>query len=98
MKMPLKYLVGWSIIVGSLLAFAGYAWLGPLLIPERMPWEAKNAHAKCIEAIAGSLPWPSEPKAACRAMTMCANEATLNPRQSVSLLSAMRKLPECAEL
>jgi hypothetical protein len=64
---------------------------------EIIPWEAKSAHANCEGAIAGSAPWPSEPKMACKAMHMCANEAVLTKEQDASLDSAIRRLPDCGD-
>jgi hypothetical protein len=65
--------------------------------PETISWEAKNAWAKCEGAIAGSVSWPPEPRLACAAMQMCANEATLRPEQYDRLVSEIRALPDCGD-
>ena len=52
------------------------------LFPATIAWDAKHAYAKCAGAIAGSVPWPGEPRAACAAMHMCANEAQLSQPQT----------------
>ncbi|MFO1158218.1 MAG: hypothetical protein U1E60_05230 [Reyranellaceae bacterium] len=65
------------------------------LMPSTIGWDAKNAWAKCDGAIAGSVDWPSAPAAACTAMHLCANEATLTPDQQAALLGAIRRLPSC---
>jgi hypothetical protein len=67
------------------------------LMPQVIGWEAKNAWAKCDGAIGGTLDWPSEPGLACAAMRMCANEATLTSEQRSSLVSAVRRLPDCGD-
>ena len=81
--------IKWT-VVGTLFAIAYDA-----LFPQRMTWEAKTAWSKCDGAIAGSIAWPANPIAACEAMHMCANEASLNPRQSLALESAMGRLAAC---
>lgn len=67
------------------------------LMPSTIGWNAKNAWVKCDGAIAGSLEWPSAPAAACAAMHLCANEATLSPDQQASLIAAVRRLPGCGD-
>jgi hypothetical protein len=67
------------------------------LMPSTVSWEAKNAWVKCEGAIAGKVDWPSVPAAACAAMRLCANEATLTPGQRTSLLAAARRLPDCGD-
>jgi hypothetical protein len=67
------------------------------LMPQVISWDAKNAWAKCDGAIGGTVDWPSQPAAACAAMHMCANEATLTSEQRTSLLSASRRLPDCGD-
>jgi hypothetical protein len=65
------------------------------LSPSSVGWKGKNAWVKCEGAIAGSVAWPTAPAAACAAMHLCANEATLRPDQLASLKSAARRLPNC---
>ena len=65
--------------------------------PSAISWEAKDAWVKCEGAIAGTVAWPTTPAAACAAMHLCANEATLGPDQLASLKSAARRLPDCGE-
>ena len=67
------------------------------LMPQAIGWDAKNAWSKCDAAIGGTVDWPSKPALACAAMHMCANEATLTAGQRVSLLSAVRRLPDCGD-
>jgi hypothetical protein len=67
------------------------------LRPQAIGWEAKNAWAKCDGAIGGTVDWPSPPALACAAMHMCANEATLTSEQRTSLVSAVRRLPDCGD-
>jgi hypothetical protein len=67
------------------------------LKPQVIGWEAKNAWVKCDGAIGGTVDWPSEPGLACAAMHMCANEATLTSEQRTSLVSAIRRLPDCGD-
>ena len=67
------------------------------LMPQTIGWNAKNAWAKCDGAIAGTIDWPSAPAAACAAMHLCANEATLQADQRASLISAIRRLPDCGD-
>ena len=67
------------------------------LMPQVIGWEAKNAWAKCDGAIGGTVDWPSQPAAACAAMHMCANEATLTSEQRTSLATAIRRLPGCGD-
>jgi hypothetical protein len=65
------------------------------LMPQVIGWEAKNAWAKCDGATGGTVDWPPKPALACAAMHMCANEATLTSEQRTSLVSAIRRLPDC---
>jgi hypothetical protein len=67
------------------------------LRPSTVSWDAKNAWVKCEGAIAGKVDWPSAPAAACAAMHLCANEATLAPDQHTSLVAAARRLPDCGD-
>ena len=67
------------------------------LFPATISWDAKHAYAKCAGAIAGSADWPSEPRAACAAMHMCANEALLSPPQRAALAAAAKRTPGCGE-
>jgi hypothetical protein len=67
------------------------------LMPQVIGWEAKNAWAKCDGAIGGTVDWPSQPALACAALHLCANEATLTAEQPTSLLSAVRRLPDCGD-
>jgi hypothetical protein len=65
------------------------------LMPQVIGWEAKNA--KCDGAIGGTVDWPSKPAAARAAMHMCANEATVTSEQRTSLVTAIRRLPDCGD-
>jgi hypothetical protein len=65
------------------------------LRPQVIGWQAKNAWTKCDGAIGGTVAWPAESALACAAMHMCANEATLTSEQRTSLVSAVRRLPDC---
>lgn len=67
------------------------------LRPSTVRWEAKDAWVKCEGAIAGTVAWPTAAAAACAAMHLCANEATLGPAQMALLKSAARRLPDCGE-
>jgi len=83
--------VTWT-VVGLFL----HAALGSLS-PSSVSWEAKNAWVKCEGAIAGTVAWPATQAAACAAMHLCANEATLSAGQMASLKSAVGRLPDCGE-
>ena len=67
------------------------------LMPQTIGWEAKNAWAKCDGAIGGTVDWPSQSALAWAAMHICANEATLTSEQRTSLVSAVRRLPDCGD-
>jgi hypothetical protein len=95
-------------VVGGLAIAGGLAVAWPIvglflyaimdsLAPSAVGWDAKNAWIKCDGAIAGTVDWPATPAAACAAMHLCANEATLKPDQLASLKSAARRLPGCSE-
>jgi hypothetical protein len=94
--------------VAALALFAALATAFPLpalllrlalesLRPQVISWEAKNAWQKCEDAIGGAIAWPSTPASACAAMHMCANEAELTTEQRTSLVSAVRRLPDCGD-
>jgi hypothetical protein len=51
MKKLLIIPVGWAVLAGLVLAFAGYILIGPFYIPQMISWEAKSAYRKC-EALA----------------------------------------------
>lgn len=95
-------LIGGSVVAGALAAtwpVVGlylHAALGSLN-PATVGWEAKNAWVKCEGAIAGKVDWPSAPDAACAALHLCANEATLGSDQLVALKAAAGRLPDCGE-
>lgn len=83
-------------------ALAGYT-LAPLiffasqsLFPATVSWDAKNAFIKCEGAIA-RREWPGEPRAACAAMHLCANEATLSEPQMTALRAMARITPGCGD-
>ena len=67
------------------------------LRPSTVGWDAKNAWVKCEGAIAGTVDWPAAPVAACAAMHLCANEATLRPDQQAALKAAARRVPNCGD-
>jgi hypothetical protein len=105
MKKPSLLLAGG---VAALVLLAGLATVFPFpaiflrvalesLMPQVIGWDAKNAWAKCDGAIGGTIDWPSQPALACAAMHMCANEATFTPGQRTSLVSAIRRLPDCGD-
>jgi len=90
-----------ALLVGLVLAFPLVAFFFQITLdslrPQTISWDAKNAWSKCDGAIAGAVDWPSAPAAACAAMHMCANEATLTPEQWTSLVSAARRLTDCSD-
>jgi hypothetical protein len=94
-------LAGLAIVwVGAtIVPFAALFWQAAResLLPSTVSWDAKGAWVKCDGAIAGTVPWPQAPAAACEAMHLCANEAPLTPDQQASLKSAMRRLPNCGD-
>ncbi|WP_157113344.1 hypothetical protein [Bradyrhizobium embrapense] len=53
--------------------------------------------ARSDAAIDGSIAWPAEPKAACGAMLMCANEPVLSAKRQRRLVEQVRRLPGCGE-
>jgi hypothetical protein len=53
---------------------------------DRGRWSDHDAHRRCAPAIDA---WPAEPAPPCEALSMCANEATLNPRQHAQLARMM---------
>ena len=79
----------------SLLATVFYAGITQSLFPSSVSWDGHGAYVKCDGAIAGALSWPPTSPAACQAMHMCANEATLSASQHQALADAMRKTPGC---
>jgi hypothetical protein len=87
----------WALVMGLPIAALFLRVTLESLMPSTIGWNAKNAWAKCEGAIAGTVDWPPAPAAACAAMHLCANEATLSPEQEASLLSAIRRLPACGD-
>jgi hypothetical protein len=101
MRKPLLAVGALAVLVGLALAFPIIALFFQIaqdsLRPQSISWDAKNAWSKCEGAIAGTVDWPAAPAAACAAIHMCANEATLTPVQQRSLVSAARRLPDCGD-
>ena len=64
---------------------------------DTLSWDAKSAYRKCDGAIDGTIAWPSEAGAACVAMLMCANEATLSAERHQRLIEQIRRVPRCGE-
>src|ERR1700694_3027250 len=65
------------------------------IFPSRISWDGKTAWKRCDSAIAGKTSWPDSPQAACAAMHLCANEATLSEEQVEALTQAIRDTPGC---
>ena len=63
--------------------------------PSLISWDGHSAYARCPSAIAGRTSWPDTPDAACEAMHMCANEATMSDTQATLLDQAIRATPGC---
>lgn len=87
----------WALVMGLPIAALFLRVALESFMPSTIGWNAKNDWAKCEGAIAGTVDWPPAPAAACAAMHLCANEATLSPEQEASLLSAIRRLPACGD-
>jgi hypothetical protein len=68
------------------------------LSPASMSWDHKSAYVKCDGAIADPALWPREPRTACAAMHMCANEAVLSEAQTKALARAALALKGCGAL
>jgi hypothetical protein len=79
----------------SLVATVFYAGIAQSLFPSSVSWDGHGAYVKCDGAIADTARWPSTPAAACQAMHMCVNEATLSASQHQALAETMRKTPGC---
>src|SRR4029453_10286496 len=94
-------LAGLAIVwVGAtIVPFAALFWQAAResLLPSTVSWDAKGAWGKCDGAIAGTVPWPQAPAAACGALPPCPNQPPLTPHQQASLKSAMRGLPNCGD-
>lgn len=92
-------IVGGVVLLASglpnLIATFVYTGLYQSLVPSSVSWDSHGAYVKCEGAIAASAQWPAAPAAACRAMTMCANEATLTDAQGKALAGQMQKTPGC---
>jgi hypothetical protein len=67
-------------LTSALVAFGYRAWR-----PQDISWDAKDAWSKCEGAIAGAIPWPTDPASARQAILMCANEAPLSEAQRQTL-------------
>ena len=88
----------WSITAAALVVLVALLWpfaalfivmvLGP---PDDITWDDRRAYVKCEGAIAKPALWPGTSQAACRAMNMCAAEATLSAKQRTALDDAIRK-------
>jgi hypothetical protein len=50
-------------------------------------WSDRDAHRRCAPAIDA---WPGQPAPPCEAMSMCLNEAALDPAREVRLRRMMR--------
>ena len=53
------------------------------------PWDRKDAHSFCSAMLAGA---PGAPKQSCRAVGVCANEATLSAHERAKLDAMIRRL------
>lgn len=85
----------WASGLPAIVAMFLYAGVYQSLFPSAVSWDSHGAYVKCDRAIAGGSPWPATPSAACQAMHMCANEATLSAGQSQALADHIRKTPGC---
>jgi hypothetical protein len=98
--------------LGAVIALAGAVVLAPgattfvalyvnaawrAVFPSTIPWDAKDAFAKCGNAIANA-DWPKAPAQACAAMHLCANEAVLSERERRALDEAIRKTEGCGKI
>ncbi len=63
--------------------------------PSSVSWDSHNAFVKCGGAIADASRWPATPAAACQAMHVCANEATLSASQTKMLYDRIGQTPGC---
>jgi hypothetical protein len=92
-------LVGGALVLASglpnLVATFIYVGVYQSLFPATVSWESHGAYVKCAGAIADASQWPAAPAAACRAMHLCANEATLSAGQTRALEERMRKTEGC---
>ena len=79
----------------NLVATFIYAGVYQSLFPATVSWESHGAYVKCAGAIADASQWPAAPAAACRAMHMCANEATLTAAETKALDDAIKKTKGC---
>jgi hypothetical protein len=86
----------WASGLPNLVAMFLHAGVYQGLFPSTVSWDSHGAYVKCERAIAGSSPWPATPSAACQAMHLCANEATLSANQTKMLDDQIRKTPGCA--
>jgi hypothetical protein len=81
--------------IPNLVATMAYVGVYQSLFPSAVSWDSHGAYVKCEGAIAGSSSWPATPAAACQAMHLCANEATLSASQSKTLADTIRNTPGC---
>lgn len=81
----------------NLIATFFYVGIYQGLFPSSVSWDSHSAFVKCSGAIADSAQWPKQPAAACQAMSMCANEATLSGDESRRLAVQMRVTPGCQQ-
>jgi hypothetical protein len=79
----------------SIVAMFLYVGVYQSLFPSSVSWSSHSAYMKCEGAIADPSQWPKSPAAACQAMHMCANEATLSESQSKMLYDQIGKTPGC---
>jgi hypothetical protein len=87
----------WLSPIGNFIGLLLYVGVFQNLFPATIWWDAKNADSKCYGAIADPRGWPASPAAACQAMHMCANEASLSERQHTALYEQISKMPGCQE-
>ena len=93
-------IVCWLVALSPLPNFVGlllYVGIYQGLFPSTISWDAKNAYIKCYGAIAHPRTWPADPRAACEAMWLCANEAVLSDEQHRKLYSQISGTPGCQE-
>ena len=67
------------------------------IFPGSISWDGHTAWKRCTGAIAGRTSWPDSPRAACAAMQLCANEATLSSAEQKLLDQSIQATPKCEQ-
>ena len=101
-RVALGLLVGAALVVAAAIAASPFPGLALRVVyetlhPASISWDGKTAWRRCDSALAGETSWPSSPGAACEAMRLCANEASLSELQKASLLRAIHATPGCQD-